>query len=139
MGSNRKIKTIVNMMFDDIPYSEGVEEAQAKIEAALNAEFDKLSDGRHEDEGEAVDIRPLKKELWKQRRRVYISAAFCVFALVQVMWVIYNLTVNPLYSLANALYAAIDLLIAFFPFRNYLRTEKAAADSKYDTEAYQYL
>ena len=163
MGFNRKIKTIVDMMFDDIPYSEGVEEAQAKIEAALNAEFDKLSDGRHEDEaleellgscgrlsqmaqlagypadsaaqwrseGEAVDIRPLKKELWKQRRRVYISAAFCVFALVQVMWLIYNLFVSPLYAVWSAVYVAIDLLIAFFPFRNYLRTEKAAAGSIY--------
>lgn len=96
---NRKIKAVVDMIFDDIPYSEEVNEAQSKIEAALNTEFDKIKAGRHEDEaleellghygslsqmavlagypaesadkwrreGEAVDIRPLKKEIRRQR------------------------------------------------------------------------
>ena len=40
-GQNRKIKAAVDMMFDDIPYSEEVTQAQEKIESALNSEFDK--------------------------------------------------------------------------------------------------
>ena len=38
------------MMFDDIPYSEEVVEAQEKIKAALNEEFDKIKAGKLEDE-----------------------------------------------------------------------------------------
>ena len=47
---NRKIKAVVDMMFDDIPYSEEVTQAQEKIETALNSEFDKIKADRHEDE-----------------------------------------------------------------------------------------
>ena len=34
--SYRKVKTVIDMLFDDIPYSEEVIEAQSKIETALN-------------------------------------------------------------------------------------------------------
>lgn len=47
---NRKIKAIIDMMFDDIPYSEEVVQAQEKIEDALNTEFNKIKANRHEDE-----------------------------------------------------------------------------------------
>ncbi len=47
---NRKIKAVVDMMFDDISYSDEVNEAQPKIEAALNTEFDKIKADKHEDE-----------------------------------------------------------------------------------------
>lgn len=168
---NRKIKTVVDMMFDDIPYSEEISKAQDKIEHALNAEFDKLKGDRHEDEAleellgkygrlsqmaelagypadsaekwrgdsEAVDIRPLKKEIWRQRVRVYITAAFCVFALLQVFWIIYNITARPSAVIGNIAVMAVDLFIASVPFRKYLRTEKAAEGSKYDTDSYNYL
>lgn len=168
---NRKIKTVVDMMFDDIPYSEEISKAQDKIEHALNAEFDKLKGDRHEDEAleellgkygrlsqmaelagypadsaekwrgdsEAVDIRPLKKEIWHQRVRVYITAAFCVFALLQVFWIIYNITARPSAVIGNIAVMAVDLFIASVPFRKYLRTEKAAEGSKYDTDSYNYL
>lgn len=47
---NRKIRAVVDMLFDDIPYSEEVSEAQSKIESALNSEFDRIKADRHEDE-----------------------------------------------------------------------------------------
>ena len=104
------------MMFDDIPYSEEVVQAQEKIEDALNTEFDKIKANRHEDEAleellgkygklsqmaelagfsaddakkwrgetQAVDYRILKKEIWKQRLRIYLTSAFSVFAMLQV-------------------------------------------------------
>ena len=49
-ASNRKIKAVVDMMFDDIPYSEEVTQAQDKIKQALNTEIDKIKADRHEDE-----------------------------------------------------------------------------------------
>ncbi len=168
---NRKIKAIVAMLFDDIPYSEEVVSAQDKIMHALDAEFGKIKEGRHEDEAleelfgkygklsqmaelagypadsaekwrgetQAVDISPLKKELWKQRKSVYLSSAFAVFALLQVFWLIYNITAKPVAVIGNVCFIAIDLFIASFPFRKYLAIEKAAQNNKYDTDSYKYL
>ncbi len=171
ISCNHKIKTIVAMMFEDIPYSEEVAEAQEKIETALNTEFDKIKTDRHEDEaleellskysrlsqmatlagystdrteiwredGEAMDIRSLKKEVHQQRKRVYLTSAFCVFALLQVVWLVYNLFVKPSMAIENLLVIGIDVLIISFPLRKYLRTEKSSEGNKYDTEAYRYL
>ncbi len=47
---NRKIKTIVDMIFDDISNSDEVIEAQSKIKTALNRKFEKLKADHHEDE-----------------------------------------------------------------------------------------
>lgn len=168
---NRKIKAVVDMMFDDIPYSEEVTQAQDKIETALNSEFDRIKADRHEDEAleellgrygrlsqmaelagypadsaekwrgetQAVDIRPLKKEIWKQRWRIYLTSAFAVFALLQVFWLIYNITAKPVAVIGNVFVIAVDLALASFPFRKYLMTEKSAEGSKYDTDSYKYL
>ncbi|WP_295118146.1 metallophosphoesterase [Ruminococcus sp.] len=168
---NRKIKAVVDMIFDDIPYSEEVVEAQSKIEAALNTEFDKIKEGKHEDEaleellgeygrlskmaelagypaecadkwrkeGEAVDIRPLKKEILRQRIRVYLTSLFAVFALLQIFWFAVRIFVSPSSAVTNLIIAAIDLAIAYIPFRKYLKIEKAAEGAKYDTDSYKYL
>ena len=160
-GQNRKIKAVVDMMFDDIPYSEEVTQAQDKITQALNTEFDRIKADRHEDEAleellsrygrlsqmaelagypadsaekwrgetQAVDIRPLKKEIWKQRLRIYFTSAFAVFALLQVFWLIYNITAKPVAVIGNVFVIAVDLVLASFPFRKYLKTEKAAEGS----------
>ena len=161
-GQNRKIKAVVDMMFDDIPYSEEVTQAQEKIETALNTEFDRIKADRHEDEAleellgkygrlsqmaelagypagsaekwrgdtEAVDLRPLKKEIWKQRLRIYFTSAFAVFALLQVFWLIYNITAKPVAVIGNVFFIALDLFIASFTFLQYLRTEQAAEGRK---------
>ena len=147
--SNRKIKTVVDMLFDGIPYSEEVNKAQLKIEESLNAEYDKTKADRHEDEvledmlskygklskmaelagyppesadkwrkeGEAVDVRPLKKEILKQRIRVYITALFGAFALLQVFWLVYNAITRPSSIIGTIIVIVADLIIASIPFR----------------------
>lgn len=168
---NLKIKTFVNMMFDDIPYSEEINEAQLKVEDALNEEFEKIRDGRHEDEileelfgkygklsqmlelagypsnkakrwrefREAVDIRSVKKEITKQRIRVYIIALFATSAITQLFWLIYNAITTPSAVIGTLIVIAVQLLIIRSPYRKYLRTEKAANGRRYDTKAYEYL
>lgn len=168
---NRKIKAVVDMIFDNIPYSEEVNEAQSKIEAALNTEFDKIKAGRHEDEaleellghygslsqmavlagypaesadkwrreGEAVDIRPLKKEIRRQRIRAVFTSLFVTFSLLQVFWLVYNAITKPSAVIGTIIVIASDLFIASFPFRKYLKTERSADGSKYDTDSYRYL
>jgi len=168
---NRKIKAVVDMMFDDIPYSEEVTQAQDKITQALNTEFDRIKADRHEDEaleellgrygrlsqmaelagysadsadkwrkeGEAVDLRPLRKELLKQRLRVYITSLFGAFALLQVFWLVYNAITRPSAVIGTLIVIAVQLFIASIPFRKYLKAEKAAEGSKYGTDSYRYL
>ena len=159
------------MMFDDIPYSEEVVEAQEKIKAALNEEFDKIKAGKLEDEAleellgrygrlsqmaelagypaesaekwrgdtEAVDLRPLKKELFRQRIRVYMTSAFCVFALLQIFWIAYNATVDRVAMIGNIFALGLDIFILSVPLRKYLKAEKAAENKKYDTDSFKYL
>ncbi|MBP5579227.1 MAG: hypothetical protein J6X56_07115 [Ruminococcus sp.] len=90
-------------------------------------------------DGEAVDIRPLKKEMWKQRIRVYLTSAFAVFALIQVFWIVYNITAKPAAVIGNIIVLAADLFIASVPFRKYLKTEREAEGNRYDTDSYKYL
>ena len=45
-----KIHDFVDMIFEDIPYSDEVNEAYSKIEMTLDTEFDKIKADRREDE-----------------------------------------------------------------------------------------
>ena len=168
---SRKIRAYVSLMFDSIPYSEKVSEAQKKIEAVLFAKFSEIKGDRSEDEafedllgqygrlsqmaelagypadsaekwrsdGEAVSLRPLRREILMQRIRAILTALFAAFALLQVFWLIYNIIAKPSSAVSNVIVIAIDLLIAYIPFRRYLKTEKAAEGRKYDTDAFQFL
>ena len=168
---NRKIKAVVDMMFDDISYSDEVNEAQPKIEAVLNTEFDKIKADKHEDEaleellgrygklsqmaelagypadsadkwrkeGEALAFQPVRKEILKQRIRVYLFSMFSAFALLQLFWLIHDIAVRPSAIPANLVFLFFWLLCTYLPLKRYLRTEKAAEGNKYDTDAYKYL
>ncbi|MBR1383312.1 MAG: hypothetical protein IJ555_05805, partial [Ruminococcus sp.] len=50
---NRKIESIVEVLFDDIPYSPEASEAQSRIETSLTEKYEKLC--RDRSEGEATD------------------------------------------------------------------------------------
>ncbi|SFB92987.1 metallophosphoesterase [Ruminococcus albus] len=168
---NRKIKAVVDMMFDDISYSDEVNEAQPKIEAVLNTEFDKIKADKHEDEaleellgrygklsqmaelagypadsadkwrkeGEAQAFQPLRKEITKQRIRVYRIALFISATLLQLFWLIHDLAVRPRYAVGDIGLISFWLLCAYIPFKRYHKTEKEAEGNKYDTDAYKYL
>ncbi|SEK66670.1 metallophosphoesterase [Ruminococcus albus] len=168
---NRKIKAVVDMMFDDISYSDEVNEAQPKIEAVLNTEFDKIKADKHEDEaleellgrygklsqmaelagypadsadkwrkeGEAQALQPLRKEITKQRIRVYRIALFLSATLLQLFWLIHDIAVRPRYAVGDIGFISFWLLCAYIPFKRYHKTEKEAEGNKYDTEAYKYL
>lgn len=168
---NRKIHSFVDLMFDSIPYTDEVSEAQPKIESAMNAEFDKIRGDRPEDEaledllakhgslsgmaslagysadsagkwrssGEAITLRTLRKEIWKQYLRSFLVSFFGALAVFQLFWLVYNLITAPSAVIGTLIVIAVQLLIASIPLRKYLKTERAAAGSKYDTDAYRYL
>ena len=90
-------------------------------------------------DGEAVSLRPLRKEILMQRIRAILAALFVALALLQVFWLCYHIVAKPSAIIGTLIVIAIQLLIASFPFRKYLKTEKAAEGRKYDTDAFQFL
>ena len=167
----RKIHAFVDMIFEDIPYSEEVNEAHSKIETALNTEFDKIKADRREDEaledllgkygrlsnmaelagyspesadkwrndGESVDIRPLKREILKQRISIYCTSLFSSLLLTQLFWLIYDAIKHPSYIFGTIIVILFYLCFITVPFFKYLKREKAAEGKKYDTASYNYL
>ena len=170
--SHRKIRAVVDLLFDGIPYSEEVNEAHNAIDAAMIAEYNRTKGDRREDEaleellsshgklsqmaelagypadsaerwrreGEAVCVRTVKREILRQRIRIYLTAALVSFGLVQLVWAGYRTVLGNISSaLVSLLMMGVFLGLAYLPFRKNRETEKKAVDYKYDTEAYQYL
>lgn len=89
--------------------------------------------------GEAIDLKTVRKELRRQRWRVYIFSLLAVGGLVQTAWGIYDIFTKPAWAAFNLLYAAIFFGLGFVFFRSYRKNEKAAAGAVFDTEAFQWL
>lgn len=167
----KRIERLVELLFDDIPYSEEVSQAQDKIRASLNTEFEKLSATMSKDTafeellkqygrlsdmavlagytaetaekwrecGEAKQLKPLKKELGKLRRRIYGISILTVGAFAELLWLIYYLAVSPSKAIFIVLFIALLMCGAFAVYRSFKRLEKEYKADKFDTEAYMYL
>ncbi|MBR2284277.1 MAG: metallophosphoesterase [Ruminococcus sp.] len=169
---DKRIKSFSDMYFEDIPYSEEVAEAQAKTEAALKAEYERLSEDMPADEaleeivrrygtlsgmaqlagypvesaekwretGQARELSGTKKEIRRQRRRIYLTAFLSVAAFEELLWLVYDIARR---VGIDILFVFIYVLIfggwAFLVYRKFRRLEKERSADCYDTEAYVYL
>ncbi|MBQ8960182.1 MAG: metallophosphoesterase [Ruminococcus sp.] len=168
---NGKIQGLVQLLFDDIPYSPEASRAQEKIQEALSEKYSQLC--RESSEGEAIDallaeygqltkmaalagyteeqalawrnsgdaaeLRPTKKLMWKQRRRTYLAALFSMFAVEEFAWMIYNaVNVNNEFFFVTVMFAVFGLLI-FRRVKSIIKTEREIGGTKYDNEAFAYL
>lgn len=86
-----------------------------------------------------IDLKPLKKEMSKQRRRINLISLLTVGGFVQLLWIFYQIFGKPLWAFFNLLYATVLFLLAFITFRKLRKTEKGATGEKYDTDSYSYL
>ena len=105
-GLHSRLAPVVDLIFDDIPYSPETDEAQAKISSALDEKYRELCKSKSEgeavdavlaeygsltqmaelagytaeqalawrDSGDAAELRPPRKLMWKQRLRTYAAA-----------------------------------------------------------------
>lgn len=94
---------------------------------------------RWRSDGDVTGLKELKKEMRRQLRRVYFISAMAVGAVVSLLWTVYNLFMHPISAVFTFMEMALLIGIMVFPFRRLLRMQKAAAGSKYDTDAYGYL
>lgn len=170
-GPNSKISSLVQLVFDDIPYSPEASEAQSKAEAALSERYAELCRDMPEGEatdtilaeygsltkmsalagyteeqalawrnsGDATELKPTKKLLWKQRLRTYAAALFIMFASEELAWTIYNaVNLNKEFFFV-VIMLAVFVFLAYRRIRNIVRTEHENKDTKYDSAAYFYL
>ncbi|MBR1863664.1 MAG: metallophosphoesterase [Ruminococcus sp.] len=168
---NRKIESIVEVLFDDIPYSPEASEAQSRIETSLTEKYEKLCRDRSEGEatdtllseygsltkmarlagyteeqalswrnaGDAAELRPTRKLIWKQRRRTYLAALFSMFAFTELAWVIYDaVNLNKEFFFVTMMFTAFAAL-TYRRIRDITATEREISETKYDNAAFAYL
>ncbi|MDO4863449.1 MAG: metallophosphoesterase [Ruminococcus sp.] len=168
---DKRTDRIVDLFFEDIPYSPEASDAQEKISAALGERFDELCADRSEGEaidavlaeygslaklaqlagyteeqaaawrnaGDAAELKPTKKLLWRQRLRTYAAAWFVCAAFMELLWVFYNAYHRNAEFFFVLLMTAIFALLAWLLIRKIVRTERAVKEQKYDNEAFAYL
>lgn len=89
--------------------------------------------------GDAAELRPTKKLIWKQRRRAYAAALFSMFAFTEFAWVIFNLiNMNSEFFFVTAMFLIFGFL-AYRCVRSVIRTEREIKEVKYDNAAFEYL
>ena len=89
--------------------------------------------------GDAAELAPTKKTIWKQRRRTYAAALFSMFAFTELCWVIYNaVNLNSEFFFVLGMFLIFAVLVSR-RIRNIRKTEKELGDQKYDNEAFGYL
>ncbi|MCI8549944.1 MAG: hypothetical protein HFI68_05015 [Lachnospiraceae bacterium] len=168
---NRRLRNLVELYFEDIPYSLEIIKAREDIAAALEREYRKLEKekpgqpafeeiaGRYgklsdmarlagytkEDAarwrtGEsAKDFSTVRKEMKKQRRRIYGIAFLSVAVLAEFFWLVYDLFTAPL----QAFFVLIYMILLFggmvFLGKRFNRLEKEYQTAAYDTKSYLYF
>lgn len=89
--------------------------------------------------GEAKDIETLKKELVKQRRRIYGISLLCVMIFTNLLWFIYDLAAAVRYAIPVFFQMAALGGITYFLVRKFCRNEREYHAEKYDAESFRYL
>lgn len=155
-----RIQTFIDLLFEDIPYSEESYLAQEKIKTALFEEYQKLpatgtkgsafeqlfsqyhslasvaalAGYTGEDvaawhfQGEVIKSVPLKKELSRQKRRIFFLALFAALAASYLFMSIWQRQL--------ILLATPCILICLPLLRSYMRCEEKNSGKYYDTEAF---
>ncbi len=86
-----------------------------------------------------VHLKKLKKEISKQRRRIYGSALFFIFGFVEILWFILNLFVHPTTAIWNIFYAGILFAFAYILIIDFKKTENKSSEYKYDNSSFALL
>ncbi len=90
-------------------------------------------------EGPVADLRQVKKQLARQRRRIYGVALLGALSAVQLLWLGYNLWEASGYALFNALYLALLAGLGGLLLRRFVREERAGRDQLYDIQSFSYI
>lgn len=113
-------------------YSRLADMAQAAGYAPEEAE-----NWRRTDQAKSLPLT--KKQLGRQRRRIYALCLLAVFAFAEALWLVYDLLEAPAYALPVAAFLALFFALIAWGLARFRRTERQAADWRYDLSAFSYL
>ena len=163
---NTRIQGLVDLFFNDLPYSEEMQAAKTKILAALEKEFKRLSEEKTEEDafetllaeyGTLTKMAALAgytekdAQKWrlpgevkhKKRIKKEITHQKRKIYLLSLLWISTGVYFLRIFLVGNAmplLFALPCGVLAFFLSRNYRRKELLLSnEQKYDADAYQYL
>lgn len=88
---------------------------------------------------QAKSLPFIKKQLGRQRRRIYALSLLFVFAFAEALWLVYDLLEAPAYALPVAAFLAALFGLGLWQLARFRRTERQAADWCYDLSAFSYL
>lgn len=161
---DKRIVKLVELYFEDIPYSEEIIKAQRDIESALNFEYERLQEEKTDDTifealvkkyGKLSDMAVLagysaedvgkwrsisgtkgKKTLKKEffRQRIRIYL-ISILTIFSVVYLFQAVAISGFYLIMTCIAGGISFLI----YRKVKQLEQGAQYEKYDTEAYVYL
>ena len=160
---DKKIKKLVDLHFEDIPYSLESAEARKKREDALqeapeSEDVDKLisaygtldkmgrAAGYAEEEINAwrdpekvEDIKTVKKGLRRQRWLAYAFSLICATIFMALLWLGYYSAALSAHAFLSLGYVAVLAGLGAFVLYKFLKYEKQHKAGKYDTETYYWL
>ncbi len=90
-------------------------------------------------EGETMTLWDVKRAFQRQRVLSWGIAALVTEVVMQLFWLLYNLFVAPLHAIASGVFACLCAVAAGALCRRFVRREQAAAQARYDAEAYDHL
>lgn len=89
--------------------------------------------------GDAAELKPTKKLMWRQRIRTYAAALFSMFAFTELSWMIYNaINLNKEFFFVTVMFGIFAFLV-FGRTKNIIKTERENSETKYDNAAFSYL
>ena len=160
---NHRIRQWVALFFDGLPYSEEAAQARMKIESALEEKapdaapeelaarygtYEKLAEtaGYSPEEARAWrsteelrDCDAVKKELRRQRWRVYLIAALLAGMPSQLFWTTFNALNGKREFVYTLVYALLLLAAALLLLRKLRSVERLHGSERYDTESFAFL
>ena len=158
-----RIRKFIGLFFDELPYSEEAEAARAKIEqtleeaapdaapdelAAAYGSYEKLAalagysaeESRTWRSTETLrDGGEVKKELRRQRWRVYLISALLAGLPSELLWTAYNAASGNRTFLLTLGYGALLMAAALLLLRSYRRVERQHSGERYDAQTYAAL
>ncbi len=166
-----RIRRLVSLYFEGVPFSAQTMEAQRAIQAALEGELDRLppelsqetafetvvqryprlsdmaalagydpkeaESWRQTDQAKSLPL--VKKQLTRQRRRIYAVSLLWTLAFEELLWLVYDLLLAPAYALPVAAFLAAFFGLGLLALSRFRKTERQATDWRYDTPAFFHL
>ena len=89
--------------------------------------------------GDASELKPTKKLLWKQRLRAYMASWLACAGFMELLWVLYNAYHRNKEFFFVLVMTIVYIFLTVLFVRKIIKTERSIKEQKYDNAAFNYL